>query len=136
MIAAQGVFLLRDLIYHAILRIVSHFLSRPFAAECLFQVFAPPRTTVGKFLKRLAMITTASGISTPHKKNVANTDRFMPMKPNMSSSDIWFPPGFFIFFGEARKEVLPSPPTCKVETGRPIYGRPVSSAQVSQRGSD
>ena len=39
MIAASGVFLLRDLIYHAVLRIVSHFLSRSFAFGRLFQVF-------------------------------------------------------------------------------------------------
>ena len=81
MIAASGIFLLRDLIYLAVIRIVSHFLSRPFAFGHLFQVFlfiAPKRTS----------------------------------------------------------EVLPSPPTCKAETERPIYGRPVSSTQVSQRGSD
>ena len=37
----------------------------------------------------------ANGIKTPHKNNVAKIDRFMPIKPNTSSSDIFFPPGFF-----------------------------------------
>ncbi len=39
MIAASGVFLLRDLIYHAVFGIVSHFLSRPSAFGRIFQVF-------------------------------------------------------------------------------------------------
>ena len=81
MIAASGVFLLRDLIYLAVIRIVSLFLSRPFAFGRLFQIL-------------------------------------------------------FINSAEAHKLGTPLTPTCKAETGRPTYGRPVSSAQVSQRGSD
>ena len=42
------------------------------------------------------MMTTASGMSTPHRKKVANTDRFIPMKPNMSISDIFIPQVFFL----------------------------------------
>ena len=41
MIAALGVFLLGDLIYHAVLGMVSHLLSRPFSFGRLLQVFAP-----------------------------------------------------------------------------------------------
>ena len=39
--AALGVFLLTDLIYHAVLSIVRHFLGRPLAFGRLFQGFAP-----------------------------------------------------------------------------------------------
>ena len=39
MIAALGVFLLRDLIYHGVIRIVSHFLSPSFAFGRPFQIF-------------------------------------------------------------------------------------------------
>ena len=80
MIAASGVFLLRGLIYLAVIRIVSHFLSRSFAFGRLFN--------------------------------------FLFMAPKRTS------------------KVLTSLSTCKAESGRPIYGRPLSSAQVSQRGSD
>ena len=45
MIAASGVFLLRGLIYQAVLRIVSHFLGRPFAFGRPFQVSALGLTT-------------------------------------------------------------------------------------------
>ena len=41
MIAASEVFLLGDLIYHAVLGIVSHFLSCPFSFRRLLQVVAP-----------------------------------------------------------------------------------------------
>ncbi len=41
MIAASGVFLLGDLIYHAVIDINSHVLSHPFSFGRLFQVFAP-----------------------------------------------------------------------------------------------
>ena len=41
MIAASGVFLLGDLIYHAVIGIVSHFLGRPSSFGRLSQVFAP-----------------------------------------------------------------------------------------------
>ena len=44
MIAASGVFLLGDLIYHAVIGIVRHFRSRPFSFARLFQVFAPGLT--------------------------------------------------------------------------------------------
>ena len=40
MIAAAGAFLLRDLIYHPVLGLVSHFPSRPPSFERLFQVLA------------------------------------------------------------------------------------------------
>ena len=40
MIAALGVFLLGDLIYHAVLGMVSHLLSRPFSFGRLLQVVA------------------------------------------------------------------------------------------------
>ena len=40
MIAASGVFLLRGLIYHTVLRIVSHFLGCSFAFGRPFHVFA------------------------------------------------------------------------------------------------
>ena len=72
------------------------------------------------------MTTTASGINTPHKKNVANTDRFMPMKPNKSSSDIFFPQVFLLIAPQRHVKVLPLPPTCKAETGRPIQRCPRS----------
>ena len=39
--AALGVFLLTDLIYHAVLSIVGYFLSRPLTFGLLSQVFAP-----------------------------------------------------------------------------------------------
>ena len=39
--AASGIFLLGDLIYHAVLGIVSHFLSRLFSLGRLLQVVAP-----------------------------------------------------------------------------------------------
>ena len=39
--AASGVFLLGDLVYHAVLGIVSHFLNRQFSFWRLFQVVAP-----------------------------------------------------------------------------------------------
>ena len=72
------------------------------------------------------MITTANGINTPHKKNVANTDRFMPMKPNKSSSDIFFPQVFLFIAPQRKVKVLPSSSTCKGYTVRPIHCRPVS----------
>ena len=72
------------------------------------------------------MTTTASGINTPHKKNVANTDRFMPMKPNKSSSDIFFPQVFLFIAPKRNTKVLPSSPTCKAEIGRSTHWRPVS----------
>ena len=48
MIAALGVFLLRDLIYHGVIRIISHFLSPSFAFGRPFQIFlftTPKRTS-------------------------------------------------------------------------------------------
>ena len=39
--AASGIFLLGDLVYHAVLGIVGHFLSHPFSLRRLFQVVAP-----------------------------------------------------------------------------------------------
>ena len=39
--AASGIFLLGDLVYHAVLGIVGHFLSHPFSLRHLFQVVAP-----------------------------------------------------------------------------------------------
>ena len=38
--AASGIFLLGGLVYHAVLDIVGHFLSRPFSLRHLFQVVA------------------------------------------------------------------------------------------------
>ena len=72
------------------------------------------------------MTTTVSGIKTPHKKNVANTDRFRPMKPNKSSSDIFSPRFFCLWRRSAIAKLLPSLPTCKAETGLPIYVRPMA----------
>ena len=56
--AASGIFLLGDLIYHAVLGIVSHFLGRPFAFWCPIQVFAPGLTT-----NRGALQHTVRGVS-------------------------------------------------------------------------
>ena len=44
MIAASGVFLLGDLIYHAVIGIVSYFPNRPFSYGRPFQVVAPGLT--------------------------------------------------------------------------------------------
>ena len=80
------------------------------------------------------MITTASGISTPHRKNVANTDRFMPMKPNMSSSDSYLPPGVFIHSAEAHNQGTSKPPDMQGGDRAPHPRTPcVSSAGQSER---